>query len=132
MPTTRAPTNRRGNNAIEFALVLPILVALLTGISDLGVYFSARMSVTSAARDAARAASLTPIGDPVTPVGVAQGQASLTAAGLNGQTTCEVIGFSPDQAVRCFVTVGFDPLFGLVPVPATLESTVTMRMEEQP
>ena len=47
-----------GVEAVEFALVIPVLLMLLAGIVNLGFAYNAATLVTTAARDAARAASL--------------------------------------------------------------------------
>ena len=44
----------RGAAAVEFALVVPILVMLLFGIIDYGLYFANALGVRSGASDAAR------------------------------------------------------------------------------
>lgn len=125
-------SNRRGNNAVEFALTLPVYVALLSGIVDFGWYFNQRMAVTMVARDAARAASLVELGGLVESEGEAQGQASLAASGLSGDVDCTLAGTSPDQLVTCAVTVTFQPIIGLAPSTDTVAGMLTMRMEEQP
>jgi Flp pilus assembly protein TadG len=51
-------TNDRGVAAVEFALVLPILLTLTLGAIDWGYYFFIDQMVTNAAREAARAGSL--------------------------------------------------------------------------
>ena len=43
-----------GQAMVEFALILPIFIAILFGILEFGVYFSHSLSVTSAAREGAR------------------------------------------------------------------------------
>lgn len=48
----------RGAAAVEFALVFPLLALLVLGIIDFGMLVSANLTVTNAARDAARTASL--------------------------------------------------------------------------
>jgi len=45
---------QRGAAAVEFALVLPILIVILLGIIDFGLYFYNDLQLTHAARDAAR------------------------------------------------------------------------------
>jgi len=48
----------RGASAVEFALVLPLLLAIIAGITDFGIAFYNKAMVTSASREGARAASL--------------------------------------------------------------------------
>lgn len=48
----------RGNAAVEFALVLPLLMLLLLGMLDWGHYFYVAQVVTNAAREGARAGTL--------------------------------------------------------------------------
>jgi Flp pilus assembly protein TadG len=46
--------SERGAVAVEFALLLPILVALLLGIMEFGLAYNAQITVTGAAREGAR------------------------------------------------------------------------------
>jgi Flp pilus assembly protein TadG len=46
--------NESGAAAVEFALVVPLLLLLLLGIIEFGRVFNAQMQVTAAAREAAR------------------------------------------------------------------------------
>jgi len=48
-----------GAVAVEFALVLPMLVALLLGIMEFGLMYNGQVSVTNAAREAARTMAVT-------------------------------------------------------------------------
>lgn len=48
-----------GAAAVELALILPFLLLLLGGIIDFGLAFSARISLTHAAREGARVYALT-------------------------------------------------------------------------
>ena len=52
-----------GAVAVEFALVLPLLLVLVLGIIQYGMYFYARQGGSDVARDAARRAA---VGDPAT------------------------------------------------------------------
>jgi Flp pilus assembly protein TadG len=52
-----APEGRRdpaGQEAVEFALLLPLLLLILFGILDLGRLFHAAITITNAAREGAR------------------------------------------------------------------------------
>jgi Flp pilus assembly protein TadG len=53
-----ARARERGAAAVEFALVLPILVIILLGIVDFGLEINSQAIVANAAREGARTASL--------------------------------------------------------------------------
>lgn len=55
MRPTTDPSAERGAAAVELALVLPILIFLIFGIVEFGRGFNARLTVTHAAREGARA-----------------------------------------------------------------------------
>lgn len=46
--------NERGQSAVEFALILPILIIILLGIVEFGWFLNAKITITSAAREGAR------------------------------------------------------------------------------
>ena len=54
----RRNRDERGAALVEFALVLPVLVLFLFGIVEFGRAYSARIQLTSAVREGARAAAL--------------------------------------------------------------------------
>lgn len=49
---------RSGQALVEFALVLPILLSLLTGIVDVGFLYNHQLILTNAAREGARLGSV--------------------------------------------------------------------------
>lgn len=59
-----APRDEKGAAAVELALVLPILVLLLFGVIEFGRGYNAKVELTAAVREGARAAALSS-GDPV-------------------------------------------------------------------
>ena len=63
----RSKSDRRmgeqGASAVEFALILPILMLLIGGVVDYGRYFFTEIQLTNAAREGARAGIV--LGDPV-------------------------------------------------------------------
>lgn len=52
--------DRRGVTVLEFALVAPVLLAMLLGIAMLGILFLAQAGLRSAVEDAARYATIWP------------------------------------------------------------------------
>jgi Flp pilus assembly protein TadG len=58
--SVRAPAARdeRGAAVVEFALVLPLLVMFIFGIIEFGRAYSAKVELTAAVREGARAAAL--------------------------------------------------------------------------
>src|SRR5262249_44765650 len=57
-PLVRRWRSERGAELVEFALVLPVLLLLMTGIFDFGFLFQRYEVLTNAAREGARLASL--------------------------------------------------------------------------
>ena len=54
----RVRDRERGATAVEFALLLPVLLLLLFGIVDFGRALNAQITLTQAAREGARLAAL--------------------------------------------------------------------------
>lgn len=114
-----------GASALEFALVAPILLALLFGMIEFGFAFQAQLAVTHAAREGARMAAV--MQDPAqwNPAIVEDRAFPLTFAdGLTVNRT-----FPDARSVS--VTVGFPYDWQLLPLgaPIDLMSTATMRRE---
>lgn len=59
-PYRRLGSSTRGAALVEFALVCPVLFAMLIGIANLGILFLANSGLTSAVEDAARYATIYP------------------------------------------------------------------------
>jgi len=58
MAVVRMRRGDRGAAAVEFALVLPVLLLIIFGIVDFGRMLAAKITLTEAAREGARAAAL--------------------------------------------------------------------------
>jgi Flp pilus assembly protein TadG len=122
---------QRGAAAVEFALVLPVLLFIVLGTIDWGWYFYVSQVVTNAAREGARAGSLTPTtGSDGTAISDAEttAEAYLTGAGLaGGNATATTAG----GAVEVTVVVPTGSLTGftdLVAVmPANSQAVARMR-----
>jgi Flp pilus assembly protein TadG len=133
--THRTRTDERGQTAVEFALVLPILAVLLIAIIEFGVVFHDYVTVTDASRVAARKAAVSRLG------GAPYDQAAETAGknsapGLDwSKTGAGVDCTSPDWTkaggdVSCTVTYPFSVnLVGWVVKSGTLTSKTTERLE---
>lgn len=86
-PKTTQPGSDTGAAAVEFALVLPVLLLVIFGIITWGFIFAAQISLNGSARDAARA-------------GVVKSLGSTGAA----KTCSEIVTLARDGAV----TIGVD------------------------
>lgn len=118
----RRTGEERGAAAVEFALVLPILIFLVFGIIEFGFVFNRWLSVTHAAREGVRVYSLT--GDPAE--GELAGEAS--APDLGGAIACTGSAPSPDQVnMDCSVVHDLELIFFETPV--TITSVAAMRRE---
>ncbi|HHO53687.1 MAG TPA: pilus assembly protein [Deltaproteobacteria bacterium] len=124
--------SRRGSQAMEFALVLPILMALLSGAVDVGIYLSRTNALVQAAADGAR----TGAADEADPEGVASATAEATwaATDVPGRPVfaVSVEGRAPNQRLVVDASVAYEPYFGFVPVPDVLEYRCAFRLDTQP
>ena len=75
----RSNRDDRGVVAIEFVLVAPFLIALIFAIASFGAFFSRKVEVTGAAREAARTLALR--GTPTYPAGMTSSGVVTCAAG---------------------------------------------------
>jgi Flp pilus assembly protein TadG len=111
-----------GAAAVEFALVVPILILLVFGIIEFGFVFNQWLSVTHAAREGVRTYSLT--GDATE--GAAAGEAS--APDLVGEMTC--VGTAPSVTqVEMECTTVHDLELLVFQTDLEITSTATMRKE---
>lgn len=120
--------NANGTAALEFGLVLPLLLVVLVGIIDYGHIHFTRLAMTNAAREGARVGVTLPESE-AQAAAVASASAYLENAGIDGTVTAT----APSQAnptVSVTVTINpFEPLIGLVPTPARLTVSASMRWE---
>lgn len=131
----RRGRGRRGGNAIEFALIFPVLAAITASIIDYGWYYSLHLGAIHAAREAGRTASVTPdTGDPCT----AAENAAVTLLGQNGLTadasnvtTTVYSSATRGMSISVVISVPYTALWGLVPTPAAHNIDVDMRLEDQ-
>jgi Flp pilus assembly protein TadG len=103
----------RGAAAVEFALLLPLLLLLVFGIIDFGRAINAQITITQAAREGARVLAL-PGGTAPTSGGLLayQARAQAAAIGLSGVSvtataTCPVGGATAGDDAKVQVTYQF-------------------------
>jgi Flp pilus assembly protein TadG len=89
----RVRNGERGAAAVEFALILPVLVILILGIIEFGRIFNVQISITNAAREAARTMAIED--DPV----AARLAAIDAAPSVNPALTAANIVVSPTDCV---------------------------------
>lgn len=127
----------RGVAAVEFALVLPFLLAIVLGGLEWGFYFFREQVVVNAAREGARAGSVAA----VAPLAAAEGAARAAlvagsvdpgAVGANvvasSRTTVDPVTGATIESVVVTVSFPFVPLTGFgIPVPDTVWGRAEMR-----
>jgi Flp pilus assembly protein TadG len=132
--------SRRGSHAIEFALTLPLFVALVMAIFEFGWMFFMRSTVIHAVRDGCRAGAVIPFGDSPSPTEVAQARMTDFLAGYSidcrGATDrCGIdvgtSGETPYETMNCSLTIAYDPIIGLIPHPDRLGANSVIMFEIQ-
>lgn len=121
----RPAAGERGAAAVEFALVLPLLVLLLFGIIEFGRGYNAKVALQAAVREGARALAL----DSADPIEATADAAPSLHADLLGVSTSSSPCVTGTEAT---VTATYPftytiPLFGTATV--TLSATGVMRCE---
>jgi Flp pilus assembly protein TadG len=130
--TQSAPDRRSaGTAAVEFALVLPLLMLILLGGIDWGYYFFVAQVATNAAREGARAGSLRPL-DGAAAVSDAEdvARAYLTNGGLSPtKTGCTIsaVAVGSDVRVSIVYPAGSITGFAAVIIPANVQTSALMR-----
>jgi len=125
----------RGSVAVEFALLLPVLLLIIFGVIDFGRAINAQITLTQAAREGARLASLGAVNPAV------QNRVTLAATNLSPVTATVTSSCLPGAGVGVdavvtvsytftFVTpVGaFAAMFGSASFGSTLALTATGEM----
>jgi Flp pilus assembly protein TadG len=145
VPSFRAPgrTRRRrrthGQSLVEFAVVLPVFLLILSGIIDFGFLLYSRMTVINAAREGARvvvAATDTPetiralVANRVTDVGeglLTSGMVQTDCVPKTGSCEFSTGNLEPGDSVKVTVTYPYRSLFPLL-FGQTFELSSTVQM----
>ena len=130
---------RRGSSALEFALTLPIIVAVLAGILEYGWYLFQLSNVVHALRDGTRIGVTVPAADETGSEARAEAHARAVMDGLGVPCTdgggC-VVNATIEPAgdistLRMSIEVDYTPIVGLLPTPSQLRGSFTMMMQQQ-
>ncbi len=116
--------NQNGAAAVELALLLPVLIAIIFGISQFGIAFNNWIIITNAAREGARLASVGLFTEEKVKAYAPEGFIiSATKSGVTGKgnpVTVEVVGKAID------LNIPFVHDWGDI----SLKGTATMRLEK--
>lgn len=139
--THRNNRGRRGGNAIEFALCLPIWVLIVAAIMDFGWIFYAQTTLDAAANIGCRDGALMDPGqsdaniEDIEEVTTLRMLAVLAAFGDDDCDHCGVqastAGDPPQRSLVCEATRRITPLTGLFTSERTLHSIQVSRLEWQ-
>ena len=119
----------RGAAAVEFALVLPLLVLLVFGIAEFGRAYNVQTTLSGAARDGVRVMALS------NDKAAARASAKSAAASLNltdaqivvGPTTCVVSGLGAASTATVTITYPMTFITKLFGASVTLTGKGSMR-----
>ncbi len=137
------PRARRGNAAIEFALLLPVVIVMFGSIIDLSLFLTRAHIVQRAARDAARVGSATleggtsATGDDIEAAATAQATEALLQAGIPCEDGCTITSEWQDIEGVMVITVNVNyPFYPLTSVlssalPSNVEAEFTMMTQQQ-
>ena len=129
---------RRGASALEFALTLPVITAILAGILEYGWYLFQLSNVVHALRDGTRIGVTVPLEDAEGPGPRAEAHTRAVLDGLGvpctdggGCIVAATIGVAGDVSVLTVsVEVDYDPIIGLLPSPSQLAGSFTMMLQD--
>lgn len=129
---------RRGGSAVEFALTLPIVIALVAVTVEWGWVLSQQAWIHAAARDSTRfAVELDPEDFDIETQAIQSAREWLDSyqfdcVGVNCDVRAAVVDIRGRDALTVAMDIEYRPIFGLIPVPATLhgESTYLLKYQE--
>jgi hypothetical protein len=140
----RSLIRRRGSNTIEFALILPLFLALIAVTFEYGFYFFMRATVAQSVREGCRSGSVVahdenPGPQETAEQGIARGMASTNFMGADCESVdddrCTVSvsfsGSSPSELIVCTMEVAYGGITGAIPVPEQISYSSFSMMEVQ-
>lgn len=129
---------QHGASAVEFALILPLLVVLVFGVFQFGLAFNRQQSFHAASREAARLVAVGYDLGTIRPTVLAQASATVNPADVNVQLIrgCDGSGDANDLATVRVELANTGPYAVRIPfipqVSPTFRSDATFRCEVQP
>jgi Flp pilus assembly protein TadG len=90
--------DERGAAAVEFALVLPLLLALIFGMIDFGRAYNQQITLTQLAREGARLVSLGTTDYKARLLSAAPASLGLQASNISGTTPCTLASSATSDA----------------------------------
>ncbi len=144
MSAPRHRAGRRGSNAIEFALILPVFLALISVVFEYGYYFFMRSVVSRSVREGCRNGAVVPPNSTPGPEDTAQDDISSNMGGYNffgadcdsaDDANCDITvgtsGSSPNELLTCTMTMSYGGITGAIPVPDAISFTSFALLEVQ-
>ena len=117
----------RGQALVEFAIVLPVLLALVTAIAELGLTFNKYLTLTDAVRTGARVAATSGTSADAT----IRDAVRSSATGLSlADSQITITRPAPDRVTVAAKTPSSIALFGFSVLTIDLTSTTTERVEQ--
>lgn len=138
--TRRYGLLRRAGSAVEFGLILPVLLILVTGVMEFGWFLSQLIVVSRAARDASRYGAAVYEDPNITPGTLALPAAEqlalevLDGAGMTCNSPCDVnatLETTPFYMVVVNVSYPVEPLVGIVSLDDSIEYEFATAVEVQ-
>jgi Flp pilus assembly protein TadG len=120
---------------LEFGLLIPFLIIVITGLIDYSHYFSAQICMVTAVRAGARAGAAQNQDDGPEDAAIMKVLHDLSGGGVEGQVEVTASLSDdpfPNQVIVVTASADRQPLIGMVPQPNTIGSQWSMRMEDQP
>lgn len=127
---------RRGSAAVEFALMLPVVMLISSAVLDYAWYLHRSADVLTATRDGVRfGATVAKLSDPVTSA-TTRATTSLNDMGFEcAGGGCDVNAVQDDlggmTVLRVTTRVEYQAIIGLVPTPDDMSATLVMALEDQ-
>lgn len=130
------PVQRRGANAIEFALTLPVFLALVLGTMDYGLIFMTQAGLDNAVSIGCREGAMV---DPQNgnPTSTAHTEVVALSDYWCSEVPCSVTVLDsggatvPARTLECRISRETKPIIGFVPAPTNLSSVSYYRLEWQ-